>query len=510
MKPPNPIRGLLRQSFWLLRIASLLVPRAQRKEWYQEWQAEVWHWTHFLLESGRLNQASRMELARHLWGAFSDAAWLRFDREKVLTLRRQLPRTPRFCLTAIALVLLIVVVGTGFAPTIRWCFSSLPYKSPERLADLSFSGTFIHYHSDTLFLTVKAWEKQSRTAEAISAYSWQPAALSTPGQRLTVVSARVSPDFFDVLGINPGMGRLFHSGDESKCFDCIVISSRLWQYGFHRDPAIVGKRVVLQGTWNTVVGVLPNRFWFISPEISVWSVNQNHARSFNFANHTGTVLRLRPGATTEQARDEFQAFVANAGSSFGYASAEVMPLRNRVRQGIQIYLLFTMLALAGSLALLAFRSAGSSSPHVHLRPYDNLRWWLFFAAKTLLLLVTCFVFSLEGTRQIFLMLTGDISPVAGAISSWLFLVTTVLAVMWSLYDQGRRCRICLKRLGHESYVGVPAYLLLDWWGTELVCSQGHGLLHVPEMHASWLQMEQWIQLDESWKPLFEAEEVKAS
>jgi hypothetical protein len=39
MKPPRPIRGLLRQSFWLLRIASLLVPRAQRKEWYQEWQA---------------------------------------------------------------------------------------------------------------------------------------------------------------------------------------------------------------------------------------------------------------------------------------------------------------------------------------------------------------------------------------------------------------------------------------------------------------------------------------
>jgi hypothetical protein len=30
------------------------------------------------------------------------------------------------------------------------------------------------------------------------------------------------------------------------------------------------------------------------------------------------------------------------------------------------------------------------------------------------------------------------------------------------------------------------------------------------MRASWLQMEQWIQLDESWKPLFEPEEVKAS
>lgn len=510
MKPPRPIRGILWQSSWLLRIASLLAPKAQRKDWYEEWYAEIWHWAHFLHESGRLNPASRLEMAKYLWGAFSDAAWLRFDREKVFTRRREVSRTPRFCLSALGALLLMVIVATGFAPTIRWCFSSLPYKSADRLADLSFNGNFVHYHSDTLFLTVNQWSKKSRTAEAVSAYSWQPATLSTAHERMEVTSARVSPDFFDVLGVGAGRGRLFHPGDESKCANCVVISSRLWQHGFNGDPAIIGKEVVLQGVTETIVGVLPARFWFISPEISIWSLSQSHARSFNFASHTGAVLRLQPGVTTEAASNEFRAFVADAGSSFGYAGAEVMPIRNRVRQGIYVYLMFTLLALAGSLALLGIRLVRSSSPHVHLHRRDNLRWWLFFTAKTLLLLATCFVFSLEGTRRIFITVSGDVAPIAGPISSWLFLVTTVLAVTWSLHDQCRRCRICLKRMGQEIYVGVPAYMLLDWWGTELVCPHGHGLLHVPEMRASWLQMEQWIQLDESWKPLFEPEEVKAS
>jgi hypothetical protein len=81
------------------------------------------------------------------------------------------------------------------------------------------------------------------------------------------------------------------------------------------------------------------------------------------------------------------------------------------------------------------------------------------------------------------------------------------AVSWCLNDQTRRCRVCLKRLGNEASVGAASYLLLDWWGTELVCSDGHGLLHVPEMQSSWLEVEQWVNLDESWKPLFESKKT---
>ena len=94
-------RVLLFQCRLALLVASVLVPRRQRSDWYNEWHGEVWHWIHFLAETGRLSDAEstareRLELARHLQGAFADAAWLRFDRERVLYLAGETPRTPAF------------------------------------------------------------------------------------------------------------------------------------------------------------------------------------------------------------------------------------------------------------------------------------------------------------------------------------------------------------------------------------------------------------------------------
>jgi len=509
MEPSAPIRGLIRQSSWLLRIASFLVPKTQRQNWYKRWSTQIWHWVHFLHESGRLNAATRLELAKHLWGAFSDALWHRFNRDKALRLAHEVPRRPRFALGAISVLFLAVLIATGFAPTMRWAFSRLPYKAPDRLLQLSFSGEYIHYHTESLFLTVRSWAQESKTAESLAAYSWEPARITTAQGKQVITGARVSPGFFDVLGVNSELGRVFHPSDDQNCANCIVISNWLWENGFRRDPAIIGKQVPFRGTMSTVVGVLPARFWFISPEISVWTLSQSR-RLLNDADHTGLVLRLRPGADMAAASAEFGRLVGNVGSTFGSARAEVTPIKNIMRQGVQVYLLFSLLALIASVAMLALRLTRSVSPNIRVGLRDNAAWWLFFTAKTFLLVATCFVASLEGTRQALLTFTGNVPEYTGAISSWFLLVTTVLAITWSLHDQYRRCHICLKRLEHESYVGVPARLLLDWWGTELVCSQGHGMLHVPEMKASWLEEEHWIQLDESWKALFDTEEAKVS
>jgi hypothetical protein len=503
MKSSRPVRGLIWQFRCLLRLASLLVPKQQRKGWYERWSADVWHWAHFLYESGRLNTTTKLELMRHVWGAFSDAVWQRFNRDKVMKVLRDGPRTPRFCVLTLAALLFIAFVATGFAPTIRSSFSRLPYKNPDRLAYFSFTNNFIRIKSDSLFLAASLWATQTKTAEAVSAYSRESATIVVAGTPVEVISARVSPDFFDTLGVAAGVGQLFHFGDENSCPNCIVISYGLWQYGFRGDPAIIGKQVVLQGRAARVTGVLPRSFWFTSPEISVWTVTDFRADAFTTANRAGVVLRLRPAISLNQATSEFSKFVATT------SGIDLSSISALVRQGTDIYLLFTMLALVGSLALLAYRLVNSSGPKVHLSLRQGWRWWAFFGVKTLLLLANCFLISLEGTRRVFLLFSGVVPPFAGPLCTWLFLVTAVLALSWSLHDQCRRCRLCLKRLGYETSVGAPAYLFLDWWGTELVCSQGHGMLHLPEMQASWLEMEHWTPLDDSWKPLFESENVKA-
>ncbi len=56
----------------------------------------------------------------------------------------------------------------------------------------------------------------------------------------------------------------------------------------------------------------------------------------------------------------------------------------------------------------------------------------------------------------------------------------VIAFRWVLSDQRRRCPECLRRLECPTRIGQPSHTLLEWYGTEFVCANGHGLLHVAE------------------------------
>jgi hypothetical protein len=502
VQPHSQIRPLIWQCKLLLRTASLLVPKSQRAEWYQEWYGEIWHWLHFLAESGRLNSHTSMELARHCWGAFPDAAFHRFSQKKVIRAFDEVPRTARFCLGSVFFVLVFLVLITGLAPTIRSGFKPLPFHQPDRLAYLAMHGGFTKYDEENLFRAAAKWAEQSKTAEMVAAYSWHPVGLVFPHHVVNDISARVSPNFFDVLGNKPAMGRLFTPADETNCPTCVVITHRLWTAEFNSDHNIVGKTISVDGRPGTVMGVLPESFVFTFPEVSVWLLPRWGAAANNFADRTGAVLRMQPRATLAQAKQELSAMAEKD----GYFRPQMESFVSRARQGVKLYLFFTVLSLFGGIALGGSRLGGAKTRKIKLSFAHTLRWWGFFSVKTLLLLAICFVGSLELTGRVSIMLTGSVHPLVGPFSTWLFLVTAMIALSWSLYDQGRRCRFCLRRLGNEASVGTPGYLFLGWWGTELVCSDGHGLLHVPEMKSSWQEFDQWVSLDESWKPLFEHEE----
>lgn len=502
MQAHPQIRPLIWQCKLLLRTASLLVPKPQRAEWYREWFGEVWHWLHFLAESGRLNSHTSMELARHCWGAFPDAAFHRFSQKRVVRAFDEVPRTARFCLGAIFFVLVFLVLITGLAPTIRSGFKPLPFHQPDRLAYLAMHGAFTKYDEENLFRATAKWAEQSKTAEMVAAYSWHPVSLVFPNQVVNDISARVSPNFFDLLGNKAAIGRLFTPADETNCTTCVVITDRLWKAEFNSDRDIVGKTISVDGRPGTIIGVLPESFVFTFPEVSVWLLPRWGTTTNNFADRTGAVLRMQPQATLAEAKQEF----GQMADKDGYSQPQMESFVSRAHQGVKLYLFFTVLSLFGGIALGSSRLGGAKTRKIKLSFVHGLRWWGFFSVKTLLLLAICFVGSLELTGRVSIMLTGSVHPLVGPFSTWLFLVTAMIALSWSLYDQGRRCRFCLRRLGNEASVGTPGYLFLGWWGTELVCSDGHGLLHVPEMKSSWQEFDQWVSLDESWKPLFEHEE----
>ena len=83
-----------------------------------------------------------------------------------------------------------------------------------------------------------------------------------------------------------------------------------------------------------------------------------------------------------------------------------------------------------------------------------------------------------------------------SIQGWLLYV--ILALRWALEDQRRRCPVCLRYLSHPVRIGEASHTFLAWYGTELVCTRGHGLLHVPEIRTSCYAEQRWLYLDPSW------------
>src|ERR1051326_4000797 len=297
----------------LLRTASFLVPKPERAAWYKEWYGEIWHWLHFLAESDRLNTQSVLELLRHCWGAFPDAAWHRFDQKKALRAFDEVPRSARFCLGVIGFVFVFLVLVTGFAPTIRAGFRPLPFQEPARLSYLSFQNSFSQYDEEFLFRSAQRWTEQSKTAASVAAYSWHPSALTVPGGVVRDISALVSPTFFELLGNKASLGRVFTRSDETGCPYCAVISYRLWKDEFKSDSGIVGKTVSVNDRPRTIIGVLPESFGFIFPEVSVWQVAHWADTTHNLAGRTGAVIRMRPGISLGETANEFRNFARNAG-----------------------------------------------------------------------------------------------------------------------------------------------------------------------------------------------------
>jgi hypothetical protein len=512
VKPAPSIRGLIWQCTLLLRAASLLVPRSQRPDWYREWHAEIWHWAHFLKESGRLNSRSKLELIRHCWGAFADAAWHRFDQERFTRGLRELPRSARFCLIFLLACFVAVLLASGFVPTIRAAFTRLPYYQPERVAVLSFPNHYAPYPDAGLFESANRWSKNTRTAVNVAAYSFRSSTVWSGDKSFSLWTARVSPNFFETLGNKAEMGRLFlsgnqasgnqASGDQLGCGNCIVLAHRTWETVFKNDPAIVGKTVTVAGIDSLVIGVLPPDFAFLWPEASIWALPPSPQDVGDAGDQVGAVLRLAPGVKASQAALEFRQLARGDRALLNHEKPEVEALVSRPRQAAKVYLIITMCSLLGGLLLVSTRLAAARTAKLHLSRGCVVRWWAFLTVKIVLLLATCLVISIELPGRFSHPLAGEAHALSLPISTWLFVVTSMLALLWSIRDQRRRCRTCLRRMGNEASVGAPSYLLLDWGGTELVCSEGHGVLHVPEMDSSSHEPEKWVHLDESWKPLF--------
>jgi hypothetical protein len=477
----------------LIRAASLLVPRYLRAEWRREWEAELWHVTATLLERDDPAGFAPTTLQQFVRGAFADAALFRFslfDSETLLSGLRSRLQSPAACLVLLTCAIgLIALLSGGLAET-RSRLLPLPYESPWNVATVSKSNLASAVRSGVSQDWVRLWQHKSRFLSGAASYIWRDDdSVDASNRARHLLDARVSDTFFTVLGVQAAQGRVFQAGDASACFDCVVVS-----HDFARQTnASLGSSFRLNGQRYRVIGVMDNRFWFLSHSVAVWSLASSG--EWREDTKTAVVVRLVPGIDATTAKAELERIVQDAGVPAWGSLLDISVVQERVRSVFASFGLALALAIVITIVALQLRL-----PAIDLQ---TLRGAVFFLAKTILLLTALLTAGLEFTHAPAITMTGGTDLLTEPLSTWLFLLASMGVLTWSIQDQRRRCRVCLRRLGMAAHVGCPGCLLLDWAGTELVCSAGHGMLHIPEMLSCWRESEQWTALDESWVELFE-------
>jgi predicted permease len=163
---------------------------------------------------------------------------------------------------------------------------------------------------------------RNRTFASLATYNIiGPVGVNTGGNPSTAWPYLASGNYFDTLGIQPYLGRLFHAADErgKNSAPYIVLSYAYWHGHFHQDAGVVGRTIEINKHLFTIIGVAPPAFrgteLFFAPAFWIPVVEQPMVAGQDQlqyrGNHSGFVIgRLKPGVTAAQATEDLNSLAA--------------------------------------------------------------------------------------------------------------------------------------------------------------------------------------------------------
>jgi putative ABC transport system permease protein len=162
---------------------------------------------------------------------------------------------------------------------------------------------------------------------------------------------QVTAELFDVLGARPMLGRGFRTGDDAQGAEPVaVISYGLWRE-LGGEPSVIGRRITLDGTPRTIVGVMPRGFWFPDPAVRIWLPKALDPAGRNGS--WGLYGRFKPGVTLENSGPHLARLTTVIKDRFTYSAkadktvnATLTPLRETLLGPMRPALLATFVAMA--------------------------------------------------------------------------------------------------------------------------------------------------------------------
>jgi hypothetical protein len=256
-----------------------------------------------------------------------------------------------------------------------------------------------------------------------------------------------------LFSIIRGSGNLFdvlHIPVERKNgMPTVILGREAWRTCFNGDRRIVGRVLEVAGRRALVAGVIADDAWPLEGRIDAWLLDDALPAGSN-----GFVV----GRVT-----------ADSGLS-GWS-----PPARRLRDAFGT---FAMALFTGCVIVPLTSSVAVGR--------GSRRQWVFLAAKIVPVLTILYCCASLGFSDMPFALIFMLAVWPG----------TFFAFRWLIADQRRRCPVCLRLLSDPIRCGKASQTFLGWYGTELMCGRGHGVMRVPESSSSGFREQRWIDLDE--------------
>jgi putative ABC transport system permease protein len=279
---------------------------------------------------------------------------------------RSLLKRPGFA--AVAVITLALGIGGStaiFTVVDAALLRGLPYKSPDRLVHLwektpqgAFSKREFSYPDYQDY-------QQNNVFEGLAAYTGGRVVLRGDGESESVFGPRVNATFFNVLGVDPILGRTFQAGEDQQGGPrVVVLSYGLWQRRFGGDSGVVGKSLTINDESYTVIGVLPASFQFALRAGDVFLPYQptQNQLTRRFMHGTNLIGRLKPGISESQAQSELSVIASRIekehNQSHAGTSLRIVPLQEEIIGSVRPILL-VLFAAVGFVLLIACANVAS-------------------------------------------------------------------------------------------------------------------------------------------------------
>ena len=325
----------------------------------------------------------------------------------------------------------------------------LPFQDPDRLVkiDTIMDRREVVPTSAADFLD---WQRRNQCFESITA-GWDMGFAFQSGDEPREINAEtVLPNFFDVIGARPVLGRTFRSDNGAAAEAAVILSEDFWTRQFSRDHQLLGRKIMLDGLRYEVVGVTSGQFMPGSLAVDCWIpvvFTKADLQSRSIRGWTA-IARLKPGVALANAQAEMtaisQAMAKEYNNPFG---THLVPLTEALTgyRRSQLVFLFGIvgcltLIVCINLANLILSRSSSRLREVAIRTALGAgRWHLigqFILETTLIGLIAGFVGCLVAMflLDLFLKIGASYIPKASPVSlnGTVFVFTLALALLSGL------------------------------------------------------------------------------